>query len=78
LHCQAYGDLIPIAFVLGFYVSVVIKRWWDQYICMPWPDNLAMFVSTLVHGQVGYNEVFDIGRMTENVCCLIGYELIDG
>ncbi|KAJ9574764.1 hypothetical protein L9F63_008078, partial [Diploptera punctata] len=51
LHCQAYGDLIPIAFVLGFYVSIVIKRWWDQYICMPWPDNLAMFVSTLIHGQ---------------------------
>ncbi|PSN38138.1 hypothetical protein C0J52_08231 [Blattella germanica] len=51
LHCQQYGDLIPIAFVLGFYVSIVIKRWWDQYMCMPWPDNLAMFVSTLVHGQ---------------------------
>ncbi|CAG2067043.1 unnamed protein product, partial [Timema podura] len=52
LHCQAYGELIPISFVLGFYVSIVIKRWWDQYICMPWPDNMAMFVSTLVHGQV--------------------------
>ncbi|XP_067012462.2 bestrophin homolog 24 [Anabrus simplex] len=51
LHCQTYNDLIPIAFVLGFYVSIVIKRWWDQYICMPWPDNLSMFVSTLVHGQ---------------------------
>nr|CAD7576461.1 unnamed protein product [Timema californicum] len=51
LHCQAYGELIPISFVLGFYVSIVIKRWWDQYICMPWPDNMAMFVSTLVHGQ---------------------------
>nr|CAD7418084.1 unnamed protein product [Timema cristinae] len=33
LHCQAYGELIPISFVLGFYVSIVIKRWWDQYIC---------------------------------------------
>lgn len=52
LHCQVYGDLIPVSFVLGFYVSVVIKRWWDQYLCLPWPDNLALFVSSLVHGQV--------------------------
>ncbi|XP_046997814.1 uncharacterized protein LOC124613197 isoform X1 [Schistocerca americana] len=51
LHCQTYADLIPIAFILGFYVSIVIKRWWDQYMCMPWPDNLAMFVSTLIPGQ---------------------------
>ncbi|KAK6628956.1 hypothetical protein RUM43_002773 [Polyplax serrata] len=51
LHCQVYGDLIPVSFVLGFYVSVVIKRWWDQYLCLPWPDNLALFVSSLVHGQ---------------------------
>ncbi|KAE8741863.1 hypothetical protein FOCC_FOCC012611 [Frankliniella occidentalis] len=51
IHCQTYGDLIPVSFVLGFYVSLVIKRWWDQYVSIPWPDNLALFVSALVHGQ---------------------------
>lgn len=57
LHCQVYGDLIPVSFVLGFYVSVVIKRWWDQYLCLPWPDNLALFVSSLVHGQVTFQQI---------------------
>ncbi|KAJ1523655.1 hypothetical protein ONE63_001497 [Megalurothrips usitatus] len=51
IHCQTYGNLIPVSFVLGFYVSLVIKRWWDQYVSIPWPDNLALFVSALVHGQ---------------------------
>ena len=30
LHCQKYADLIPVTFVLGFYVSIVITRWWAQ------------------------------------------------
>ncbi|KAG8222326.1 hypothetical protein J437_LFUL001868 [Ladona fulva] len=51
VYCRAHSDLIPVSFVLGFYVSIVIKRWWDQYLGIPWPDNLAMFVSTLVHGN---------------------------
>ncbi|XP_047738741.1 bestrophin-3-like, partial [Hyalella azteca] len=51
LHIEAFINLIPMAFVLGFYVSIVIKRWWDQYITIPWPDTIAVFVSTNVHGQ---------------------------
>ena len=31
-----------LTFLLGFYVSIVAKRWWDQYRFLPWPDNLAM------------------------------------
>ncbi|XP_024215433.1 bestrophin homolog 2 isoform X2 [Halyomorpha halys] len=51
LHCQTYSDLIPVSFVLGFYVSIVIKRWWDQYLTIPWPDPLAVFVSAFLKGQ---------------------------
>ncbi|XP_046390991.1 uncharacterized protein LOC124159303 isoform X2 [Ischnura elegans] len=51
LYCNAHSDLIPVSFVLGFYVSIVIKRWWDQYMGIPWPDSLAMFVSTLIVGN---------------------------
>ncbi|KAL3265240.1 hypothetical protein HHI36_009454 [Cryptolaemus montrouzieri] len=50
-YCKLYIDLIPLSFVLGFYVSVVMTRWWGQYTAIPWPDNLAVFVSTTVHGQ---------------------------
>ncbi len=31
-----------ITFLLGFYVSLVARRWWDQYKLLPWPDTLAM------------------------------------
>jgi len=46
-----YTDLIPVAFVLGFYVSLVVGRWWDQYQTLPWPDTLALYVSTCINGQ---------------------------
>lgn len=51
-YCHRYGDLIPISFVLGFYVSIVMTRWWNQYITIPFPDPLAVFVSATIHGQV--------------------------
>ncbi len=38
-HWQHYGDKIPIQFFLGFYVSLVITRWWNQFQALPWPDS---------------------------------------
>ncbi|XP_075726453.1 bestrophin-2 [Rhipicephalus microplus] len=51
VYCGNFADLIPVSFVLGFYVSVVVKRWWDCFTAIPWPDSLAFFVSTFLHGQ---------------------------
>jgi hypothetical protein len=31
-----------ITFLLGFYVTLVARRWWEQYKLLPWPDSLAM------------------------------------
>ncbi|CAD7081219.1 unnamed protein product [Hermetia illucens] len=50
-YCAAYSNLIPLSFVLGFYVSIVMTRWWNQYTSIPWPDSIAVFVSANVHGQ---------------------------
>ncbi|XP_066145238.1 bestrophin-4 isoform X1 [Euwallacea fornicatus] len=50
-YCYEYANLIPLSFVLGFYVSVVMTRWWNQYTAIPFPDPLAVFVSATVHGQ---------------------------
>lgn len=41
-----------MSFVLGFYVSLVVKRWWEQYRLLPWPDTLALFVSAAIPGVV--------------------------
>jgi hypothetical protein len=51
-YCESYSDLIPLSFVLGFYVSIVMQRWWNQYVSIPWPDTIAVFVSSNIHGQV--------------------------
>ncbi|RXG68501.1 Bestrophin-2 [Armadillidium vulgare] len=60
-HCEKFTDLIPVSFVLGFYVSIVVQRWWAQYEYLPWPDSLALFVSTSIHGFMTSSEkkIFD-------------------
>lgn len=45
-------ETVPLSFVLGFYVSLVVKRWWEQYRMLPWPDTLALFVSAAIQGNV--------------------------
>ncbi|XP_019865863.2 bestrophin-2 isoform X2 [Aethina tumida] len=50
-YCRKYRDMIPLSFVLGFYVSLVMTRWWDQYRTIPFPDNLAILVGAIVKGQ---------------------------
>ncbi|KAJ8873602.1 hypothetical protein PR048_024420 [Dryococelus australis] len=50
-YCETFNDLIPLSFVLGFYVSIVMQRWWNQYVSIPWPDTIAVFVSSNIHGQ---------------------------
>ncbi|XP_039279178.1 bestrophin-4 [Nilaparvata lugens] len=50
-YCETYSNLIPLSFVLGFYISIIMTRWWDQYTTIPWPDPVAVFVSSHIHGQ---------------------------
>lgn len=47
-----HNESIPMSFVLGFYVSLVVKRWWEQYRMLPWPDTLALFISAAIPGNV--------------------------
>jgi len=37
-----------MTFLLGFYVSNIVKRWWDQYKTLPWPDTLVAISHALV------------------------------
>jgi len=51
LHCEYFASFIPVGFVLGFYVSIVVGRWWEQYNSIPWPDTLALHVTAGLHGH---------------------------
>ena len=31
--------------MLGFYVSLVVDRWWKQYQLLPWPDSFGIMVT---------------------------------
>nr|CAD7438354.1 unnamed protein product [Timema bartmani]CAD7451946.1 unnamed protein product [Timema tahoe] len=51
LYASQQSESIPMSFVLGFYVSLIVKRWWEQYRLLPWPDSLALFVSAAIPGS---------------------------
>ena len=64
---------LPLTFLLGFYVSLVVKRWWEQYCFLPWPDSLAFFLRGLVTGgQPDDNRMI---RRTVVRYCLLSYVL---
>ncbi|XP_045075080.1 LOW QUALITY PROTEIN: bestrophin-2-like [Coregonus clupeaformis] len=44
IYCDRYAELIPVSFVLGFYVTLVVSRWWGQFESVPWPDRLGALV----------------------------------
>lgn len=48
LYCTRNGGLIPVGLVLGFYVDVVVKRWWEQFRLIPWPDEVTMLLSAYI------------------------------
>lgn len=60
-YCRQYEETIPISFVLGFFVTTVTHRWWDQFQVIPWPYSIAVYVSSTLHG---YDEVGRAMRRT--------------
>ena len=52
-----YKQLVPITFLTGFYVSEVVRRYWDQFMSLPFPDNLALKLVTYVHGKVYKHQI---------------------
>ena len=44
IYCERFTSLIPLSFVLGFYVAVVVGRWWNQFLSIPWHDRYVALV----------------------------------
>ncbi|KAM8908168.1 bestrophin-3-like isoform 2-T2 [Spinachia spinachia] len=51
MYCDKYAEQIPVTFVLGFYVTLVVNRWWHQFVNLPWPDRLMVLISSCVRGK---------------------------
>ncbi|XP_043089699.1 bestrophin-2 [Puntigrus tetrazona] len=50
IYCNNYASLIPMSFVLGFYVTLIVNRWWSQYSSIPLPDRIMCTLSGGVQG----------------------------
>lgn len=52
MHIAVFRNIIPVSFVLGFYVALVVDRWWGTYKSFPWPDTVAVLLATHLGGTV--------------------------
>ncbi|XP_024940214.1 uncharacterized protein LOC107267237 isoform X2 [Cephus cinctus] len=57
VYCDTFINLIPLSFVLGFYVAYVAGRWWQQYTAIPWPDKVMHSVALYVTGDDEYGRM---------------------
>jgi hypothetical protein len=52
-NCEKHNtSYLPLAFVLGFYTTAVINRWWTHWDSLPWPDTEGFWLASIVRGQV--------------------------
>uniref|UniRef100_A0A1I7XME3 Bestrophin homolog n=1 Tax=Heterorhabditis bacteriophora TaxID=37862 RepID=A0A1I7XME3_HETBA len=49
--CEIGAQYIPLSFLLGFFVSVIVARWWEQFNWISWPDKMMMMVSACLPGK---------------------------
>ena len=40
-----------VAFFLGFFIDQVFRRFWGQFLTIPWPDSFAFLCSVNIVGQ---------------------------
>ncbi|XP_062990836.1 bestrophin-3 isoform X2 [Elgaria multicarinata webbii] len=57
IYCDEYAEQIPVTFVLGFYVTLVVNRWWNQFVNLPWPDRIMFLISSTVQGRDEYGRL---------------------
>lgn len=57
---------------LGFYVALVVSRWWAQYESIPWPDRIMNLVSCNVDGEDEYGRLLRRTLMRySNLCSVL-------
>lgn len=57
LYCEALEKMIPLSFILGFYVTYIISRWWTQYQTIPWPDKILHLLTLYISGNDEHDQM---------------------
>ena len=52
IYTESFNSSLPITFLIGFYVSQVVSRWWDQFMTLPYHDVLALKLVAFLPGHV--------------------------
>ena len=67
VYAERFLQLVPITFLIGFYVSQVVNRWWDQFMSLPWPDYLALALVNFCPGTVSNISFISSFKKNENL-----------
>ncbi|XP_045591820.1 bestrophin-2 isoform X2 [Procambarus clarkii] len=51
MQSARYKNLVPVALLLGFYVSLVVARWWASGLAMPDNTHTAILLATHIPGN---------------------------
>ncbi|XP_050420092.1 bestrophin-4-like isoform X2 [Adelges cooleyi] len=70
-YCDAFITQLPLSFILGFYVTYVAKRWWKQYLAIPWPDKAMHTVSLYIDGNDDHGRMIRRSLMRYLILTLI-------
>ncbi|TGZ62937.1 hypothetical protein CRM22_007187 [Opisthorchis felineus] len=49
-YAARISNAIPVSFVLGFFVNLVVSRWWKQFLSLPTPDSACYLMGTYLRG----------------------------
>ncbi|CAG0893223.1 unnamed protein product [Darwinula stevensoni] len=62
IYCHKFSEFIPLTFLMGFYVTTVVNRWWQHWDALPWPDNTAVFVTVYLEGQASISSFQQLSK----------------
>ena len=52
IYADRFNSSISITFLIGFWVSQIVSRWWDQFMTLPYPDSLALKLVAYIPDRV--------------------------
>lgn len=50
-YCEEKSSYIPLNFLLGFFVSSILVRWWSQCQYISYPDSTMFLITTYIQGE---------------------------